>query len=82
MCTLHTRFCTFCADLYAQSVLSNLTTFLHRSSVGSLSRVRCWLGTHRAAGDIEGKYTGRRGEEVKHTHSGLGVADDGGCTIF
>ncbi len=35
--TFHTRFCTFGADLYAQSVL-------HQSSVRSLLRVCCWLG--------------------------------------
>ncbi len=39
-CTFHARFCTFGADLYAQLCL--LTKFLHRSSVGSLLRVR-WL---------------------------------------
>ncbi len=36
-------FCTFGADLYAQSVL--LTKFVRGSSVGSLiKRARCWLG--------------------------------------
>ncbi len=35
--------CTF--GLYAQSVITVLTKFLHRSSVGSLLRVCCWLGT-------------------------------------
>ncbi len=42
-CTFHTRFRAFGNDLYAQSVLSK---FLHRSLVGRLLTVRCWLGTH------------------------------------
>ncbi len=46
----HTRcvhvFCTFGADLYMLSrCLLTKKTLLHPSSVGSLSRVRCWLGT-------------------------------------
>ena len=36
-------FCTFGADLYAQSRCL-LTKFRYRSSVGRLSKVRCWLG--------------------------------------
>ena len=39
---VHNFFCTFGVDLYTQSVL--IKQFLHRSSVGSLLRVRCWLG--------------------------------------
>ena len=41
---IHVFFSRLGTDLYAQSVLST-TKFLHRSSVRSLSRVRCWLGT-------------------------------------
>ena len=43
--------CTHCIHIFARlapiCMLSRclLTTFLHRSSVRSLSRVRCWLGT-------------------------------------
>ena len=44
MYTLRTRFfCTFGADLHAQSVLSNKNS-ASESSGESLLRVRCWLG--------------------------------------
>ena len=45
MHTLHTRFCTFGSDLLAQSVLIKKKSFCIGSSVGSLLRVRCWLGS-------------------------------------
>ena len=41
---LHTRFCTFGAD-FVCSVGAYKQKFLHRSSGGSLLRVRCWLGS-------------------------------------
>ena len=44
---LHTRFCTFGADLHAKSVLLSKKKFLHRSSVGSLLRARVLVGCMR-----------------------------------
>ena len=41
--TLRTLFCTFWRR-FAMLGRCSLTKFLHRSSVGSLLRVRCWLG--------------------------------------
>ena len=49
MCMLHTRFCMFRAD-FACSVGAYRQKFLRRSSVGSLSRVRCWLGKEGGKG--------------------------------
>ncbi len=43
MYTMHTRFRTFGTDFQAQSELID-KKFLHRSSVGNLLRVHCWLG--------------------------------------
>ncbi len=45
--------CKFFARLAPSCMLSwcLLTKFLHRSSVGSTSRVRCWLGTYISAED-------------------------------
>ncbi len=43
MHALHTRFCTFGRRLVS-SVGDYQQKFLHRSSGGSLLRVRCWLG--------------------------------------
>ena len=42
--TLHTRFFSRLAPIFMLSRCL-LTKFLHRSAVGSLLRVRCWLGT-------------------------------------
>ncbi len=45
-CTIFARF------VQSTCMLSRclLTKFLHRSSVGSVLRVRCWLGTHHYSG--------------------------------
>ena len=43
--TFHARLCTFGADLHAQLVIFNIF-FLRPSSVGSLLRVRRWLGSN------------------------------------
>ena len=49
--------CTHCMHVFARSApictLSRclLTKFLHRSSVGSLLRVRCWLGAEGRKGE-------------------------------
>ncbi len=40
---MHAHFCKFRVDLHRQSVLID-QKFSHRRSVGSLLRVRCWLG--------------------------------------
>ena len=49
MYTLHTRFCTFGTDLYAQSVLGNKISAseLRRKftkAVSAIGCARCWLG--------------------------------------
>ena len=42
---IHCIFCAFGTDLHPQSALISKKKNLHRSSVGSLLRVRCWLGS-------------------------------------
>ncbi len=50
--TLHTRFCEFGHGFVMPGRCLYKQKLLHRSSVGSLLRVRCWLGTQQESAEF------------------------------